>query len=65
VEKRRNDLGGAEVRVVNVALILQGIRADAAKRRSGEALLKLWNFSELEMACESDERRTPEEGTEG
>jgi hypothetical protein len=33
VEKRRIDLDGAGVRVVNVALILQGIRGGAAKRR--------------------------------
>jgi hypothetical protein len=40
VEKRRIDLSGAEVRVVNVALILQGIREGAAKRRKGSDLSK-------------------------
>jgi len=32
-EKKRIDLNGAGVRVVNVALILQGIRQDHPKRR--------------------------------
>jgi hypothetical protein len=40
VEKRRIDLEGAGVRVVNVALILQGIRGGEAKRRRPGQVLK-------------------------
>jgi len=47
LEKKRNDLDIAGVKDVNVALILQGIRAAAAKRRREEALCKSWDFSEL------------------
>ena len=39
-EKRSIDLSGAGVKVVNVALILQGIREGAAKRRRALALAK-------------------------
>jgi hypothetical protein len=44
VEKRRIDLNGAGVRVVNVALILQGIRGCTAKRRRPGQALKLLKF---------------------
>jgi hypothetical protein len=40
-ERRRIDLNGAGVRVVNVALILQGIRGSTAKRRTPGQALKL------------------------
>jgi hypothetical protein len=40
-EKRRIDLNGAVVRVVNVALILQGIRVGTTKRRTSSQLLSV------------------------
>jgi hypothetical protein len=47
VEKKRNDLDTAGVKDVNVALILQGIRVGAAKRRNEAVSCKSWEFSKL------------------
>jgi hypothetical protein len=46
VEKRRIDLDVAWVRVVNVALILQGIRWGAAKRRTPSQVVWLDGISD-------------------
>jgi len=40
VEKKKIDLDGVGVRIVNVAVILQGIRGCAAKRRTPSQVLK-------------------------
>jgi len=53
VEKRRIDLDGAGVRVVNVALILQGIRRGAAKRRKAQALAKSLESQRLRVVVEA------------
>jgi hypothetical protein len=45
VEKRRTDLNGAGVRVVNVALILQGIRHGPPKRRTPSQVVWLDGIS--------------------
>lgn len=47
MEKRRIDLSGAGVRVVNVALILQGIRGSVAKRRNLLNSLKPQEFQQV------------------
>jgi hypothetical protein len=47
VEKRRIDLDGDWVRIVSVALILQGIRQGAAKRRNRDRLAKLLEFQRV------------------
>ena len=47
VKKRRIDLGGDWVRIVSVALILQGIREGAAKRRNNRGLAKLLEFQRV------------------
>jgi hypothetical protein len=46
VEKRRIDLNGAGVRVVNVALILQGIRQGHPKRRKPSHVVWLEGISD-------------------
>jgi hypothetical protein len=46
VEKRRIDLNGAGVRVVNVALILQGIRQGHPKRRKPSQVVWLEGISD-------------------
>ena len=50
MEKRRIDLDGAGVRVVSVALILQGIRPDQAKRRIAVRLPTRLRFNGLPAA---------------
>jgi hypothetical protein len=46
-EKRRIDLDGDWDRIVSVALILQGIREGAAKRRNRDRLAKLLEFQRV------------------
>jgi hypothetical protein len=53
VEKRRIDLDGAGARVVNVALILQGIREGAAKRRNNKQSSNLFNFQQVTWLAEA------------
>ena len=49
MEKRRIDLEGAGVRVVNVALILQGIREGAVKRRKPGQVVSWVEFSDSQI----------------
>lgn len=59
MEKRRIDLDAAGVRVVNVALILQGIREGAAKRRNVGELAKLLEFQRVAGCSGRNRRESP------
>src|SRR5208282_3096120 len=53
VEKRRIDRDGVGVVAVSVALILQGIRGDAAERRTSERSLQAAEFSATTVVASS------------